>query len=78
LKAAFPLFFSIVRCKEASVVDHMLFSNDIFKWNITFIKSVHDWEVEMVTLFFNLLYCIRLSQGGEDRSCWILSKKQTF
>jgi hypothetical protein len=78
LKAAFPLFFTIVRYKEASVVDHMLFSNDIFKWNITFIKSVHDWEVEMVTLFFNLLYCIRLSQGGEDRSCWILSKKQTF
>lgn len=77
MKAAFPLLFSIVRYKEASVAD-MLFSNYIFKWNITFIKSMHDWEVEMVTLFFNLLYCIRLSQGGEDRSCWIPSKKHTF
>jgi hypothetical protein len=42
------------------VTDHMLFSNDTFQWNISFIILVHDWEVDMVTSFFNLLYSIRL------------------
>jgi hypothetical protein len=40
------------------VADHMLFSNSTFHWNITFIISVHEWEMEMVTLFFNLLYSL--------------------
>jgi hypothetical protein len=43
------------------VEDHMLFSNDTVQWNITFIILVHDWEVEMVTSFFNLLYSFRMS-----------------
>jgi hypothetical protein len=29
----------------------MMFSNNAFQWNITFIRSVHDWEVEMVRAF---------------------------
>jgi hypothetical protein len=41
-KASF-LVFNIVRYKEASVADHMLFSNNTFQRNITFIKSVHHW-----------------------------------
>jgi hypothetical protein len=28
------------------VADHLQFSNDRVKCNITFIKSVHDWEVD--------------------------------
>jgi hypothetical protein len=49
LKASFLVLFNIDHFKEASVADYMLFPNDTFKWNITFVRLVHDWEVEKVT-----------------------------
>jgi hypothetical protein len=55
LKEAFPMLFSIPCHKEGLVVDRVQFSNDLLQWNVSFIKLVHDWEVELVTLFFNLL-----------------------
>jgi len=61
LKEAFQVLFSIFCFKEASVAEHMLFLNDRCMRNMTFIKSMHDWEIEMVTSSFNLLYSIRLS-----------------
>jgi hypothetical protein len=63
LKAAFLVFPSSARYKEALVTDHMLFSNDTFQCNIAFIILVYDWKVEMRTLFFNLLYTIKMSRG---------------
>jgi hypothetical protein len=39
---------------------------------------MHDWEMDLVTLLFDLLHSIRLRQGGEDKICWIPSKRQTF
>jgi hypothetical protein len=66
LKAAFPLLFSIGYNKEALVGYYIWFSNSNLHWNIIFIKLVHDWEVELVTLFFNLLYCLKLKRGVED------------
>jgi hypothetical protein len=78
LKEAFPMLFSIPCHTEGLVVDHVQFSNDLSQWNVSYIKLVHDWEVELVTLFFNLLLCLRLSQAGVDRMCWIPSKRQRF
>jgi hypothetical protein len=54
LKEAFPVLFSIAQFKEALVANHMLFVYDTYQWNITFILFVHDWEMELVTSFFNL------------------------
>jgi hypothetical protein len=31
--------------------------------------------VDLVASFFELLYSIRLRQGGEDKICWIPSNK---
>jgi len=39
---------------------------------------MHDSEVDLVTSFFDLLYSIRLRQDGEDKICWIPSKRGTF
>jgi len=30
------------------------------------LQDVHDWEVEMVSALFELLYSQKLRQGGED------------
>ena len=60
LKETLPTLFSIAHLKEASVADHMQFSNNTLEWNITCIGSVHDWEEEVVSSFFNLLYSLKL------------------
>jgi len=44
----------------------MQFSNGGIQWNVSFIRSVIDWEVDLVIAFFDLLYSLMLRQGGED------------
>jgi hypothetical protein len=53
------------------------FSNGNLQW-ISFTRLVHDWEVDLVTSFFDLLYSLRLRQGIKDKICWIHSKRRTF
>jgi hypothetical protein len=43
-----------------------------------FTRPVHDWEVDLVSSFFELLYSLKVRQGGEDRICWIPSKRRKF
>jgi hypothetical protein len=70
LKAAFLVLLSIACCKDASMVYYLEFSSDSHKWNINFIRAAHDWEVDLFTLFFNLLYSFKLRRGGKDKlSC---------
>lgn len=56
LTAGFLELYSISRFKEASVADDLQFSNDTLQWNITFIRSMHDGVVNLIILFFNVLY----------------------
>jgi hypothetical protein len=48
------------------------------QWNVNFLIVAHDWEVDVFTLFFNLLYSFRLRRSGEDKLCWVPSKKGLF
>jgi hypothetical protein len=77
LKASFSELFSIACC-EASVADHMQFFNSNIQWYISFTRPVHDWKVDLVISFFNILYSLKLRRGGEDKICWIPSRRRTF
>jgi hypothetical protein len=48
-----------------------------FIGNVQFFQHTHDWELE-VTHFFALLYSQKIRCGGEDKICWILSKRNNF
>ena len=39
---------------------------------------MHDWELEEVTHFFALMYSQKIRCGGEDKMCWIPSKRNIF
>lgn len=41
-----------------------------------FIKATNDWEVKLVTSFFNLLHSLWLSRVDKDRMYWILYKRR--
>ena len=73
LKEAFLMLFSIACFMEALVADLVQLSNNS-QSGISFIRAVDDWEVELVTWLFNLLYSLSLSKGGKSRMCWIPSK----
>jgi hypothetical protein len=47
----------------------MQIRNGNIHWNIIFTRHVHDWEVEVVSSFFELLYSQRERHGGEDKIC---------
>jgi hypothetical protein len=78
LKVSFPKLFTIACGKDACMADNMQLQNGNIHWNIIFTKPVHDWEVEVVSGFFEFLYSQRVRHGGEDTICWIPSKKKTF
>jgi hypothetical protein len=43
-----------------------------------FIRPIHDWELEEVMRFFELLYSQQIRHGGVDKICWIPSKRKNF
>jgi hypothetical protein len=42
------------------------------------IRPVHDWELEEVSRFFELLYAQQIRHGGEDKICWTPLKRMNF
>jgi hypothetical protein len=68
LKISYPDLLNIACCKYAWVADFMQFQNRYFYWNIFFTRPVHDWEVEVVSYFFELLYSQGVRQGVEYRN----------
>jgi hypothetical protein len=56
LKESFLELFTIVCCKEAWVAYSMQFFNGNIQWNLSFIRSVQEWQVDLVIAFFGLLY----------------------
>jgi hypothetical protein len=56
----FPDLFCIARDKEASVAAHMQLRNDSLHWEIKFNRAAHDWELESISTFFELLYSAKV------------------
>jgi hypothetical protein len=36
------------------------------EWNVIFIRSIQDWEMDMISIFFEMLYLCKMSQGNVD------------
>jgi hypothetical protein len=78
LKLVYPPLFNSAFNKDAWVKEYMERPNDTLHWNVQFIRPVHDWELEGVSCFFALLYSQKIRFGGEDKICWVPSKRDTF
>ena len=65
LKKDFPDIYSIAYVDASVAVDLELLSSSL-QWNVSFVKAAHDWEMDVLALFFNLLYSFRVRQEGED------------
>jgi hypothetical protein len=80
LKTLFSKLFTIACGKDAWVEENMQVQNSTILWNILFSRPVYDWEVEVISRFFELLYSFKVRYEGDDKICWIgtYQKKQNF
>jgi hypothetical protein len=78
LKHAFPSLYHIARYKEAWVKDNFIWRNGVVEWNVIFIRSIQDWEMDVISSFFEMLYSCKILQGIVDRIYWSPSKKGVF
>ena len=58
--------------------ENMDIAHDVIHWNVIFSRPVHNWEMEVVSQYFELLYSQHIRQGGVDKICWIPVKRQNF
>ncbi len=59
-------------------MDNLLSSNGVIQWNVSFVKAVQDWEVDLEFAFFGVLYSFRWRQDSEDCFRWTPSKRKRF
>jgi hypothetical protein len=78
LKDAFPVLFGIVCAKDAHVEAHMELSGGAIQWNVSFVRSTQNWEVDVFVSFYRLLYSVRLRREGIDKLWWVPSKRGMF
>jgi hypothetical protein len=78
LKTLFLELYTIACGKDAWVEENMQIQNSTILWNILFTRPVHDWEVEVVSRFFDLMYSFKVRYEGEDKICWIPSRRKSF
>jgi hypothetical protein len=64
LEGIFPELFCLARNMDAIMADLRSVSNDMVHWDINFTRLVHDWEVDSVSSFFNVLYSARVGREG--------------
>jgi hypothetical protein len=75
-KEAFLILYCIVCVKDA--MWRIIWRSGSRKWNISFIRAARDWEVDFFASIFNLLYSSKSGRVGEEKLCWVLSKRGLF
>jgi len=78
LKTLFLDLFLIASGKDAWVEESMQRQNVTILWNILYTRLVHDWEVEVVCRFFEMLYSLKVRSEGEDKMCCIPTRNKSF
>ena len=58
LKRRFPELFCLASHPEASMKDLALFKGTNFYWNVSFIRSIQDWELVSVAEFLDVIYSV--------------------
>lgn len=54
--------------KYSSVADLLVLSRGSPQWKVDLIKKAQDWEVEVISKFFALLYSIKVMEESKIRS----------
>ena len=75
LSFCFLELFRISNDKVPYVVDLMKFPNGVLYWDMKFLLAVHDWELESLFNFMDIIYGVSLRGIGEVRSVGYLLRE---
>ena len=56
----------------------MCFSVGRIHWDVQFYRSVHDWELESLALFMDIVYSSFVGGIGPTKVCWKPTKSRGF
>jgi hypothetical protein len=62
----YPGLYNLASNKEASIADNFDLMSGSRQWNISFMRSLNDWEVDDLVSLYSLLYSYNLN-GGADK-----------
>jgi hypothetical protein len=48
------------------------------RWNVSFARAAHDWEVNVFASFFQVLHSVRVRKGCEEQLWWTPAKRGLF
>jgi len=60
------------------VADNMEILGGSIQWNVSFVREAHDWEVDVLASFFQVLHSTRVNRDRADCLSWVSSKKGVF
>ena len=78
LEDASLMLYYIVRNKEVFVADNMNWNSGVLHWDISFTRSVNDWEVGILQSVLGLLYSFKVIRVEEDWMCWTHTRMVFF
>ena len=67
---AFPALFAIADLKGALVADVWVTLRGEGAWNLSFVRSFNDWELDIVQHFICLINNMKVDLLGRDRLFW--------
>ena len=70
LKSQFPSLFRIARFKDATIQEVVSRNGDTSHWNLTFVRSLHDWEEDSICCLLALLAGTQVLSQGNDEIVW--------
>jgi hypothetical protein len=73
----FPGLYGLASNKEASIADNLELVSGYRQWNISFLRSLNDWEVDELASLYSLLYSYNLGDGA-DKIWWIPNRRGKF
>jgi hypothetical protein len=77
LLEVYPGLYNLASNKEAFIADNYDVMSGSRQWNISFVTSLNDWEVDDLASLYSLLYSFNLD-GGDDNMWWVLNRKGKF
>ena len=78
LKEAFPEFYCISKARESSIAEVMCFFAGRIHWDAQFCRPVHDWELESLAFFMDIVYSSFVRGIVPNKVCWKPAKSRDF
>lgn len=78
LKDAFLDLYGISWDKGATLADHLCWRDGSMLWDVIFMWLIHNWEVEALTTFIDLIYSTKIRRDVVDKIFWQHTKSGLF